>query len=90
MTTEPKPPYQEASWDDFRAAQLLWYVNRLIHLFGWAIVTEVDATGKVTRVFPSRTIFRGFSEETETKGFIGLTQHLVAESKTLLKDVSEE
>ena len=90
MTTEPKPPCQEASWDDFRAAQLLWYVNRLIHLFGWAIVTEVDATGKVTRAFPARTIFRGFSEETEAKGFIGLTQHLAAESQTLLKDVSDK
>ncbi len=90
MTTEPKPPYQEASWDDFRAAQLLWYVNRLIHLFGWAIVTEVDAMGKVTRVFPARTGIRGFSEEIETKGFIGLTKHLAAESETLLKDVSEE
>jgi hypothetical protein len=90
MTTEPKPPYQEASWDDFCAAQLLWYVNRLIHLFGWAIVTDVDAAGKVTCVFPARTSFRGFSEEVETKDFIGLTQHLAAESQTLLKDVSDE
>ena len=87
MTTEQPKPL--ASWDDFRAAQLLWYVNRLIQLFGWVVVTEVDATGKVTRAFPARTTFRGFPEETETKGFIGLTQHLAAESQTLLKDVSD-
>lgn len=86
---ESNPHYQEVSWDEFRKSQLLWYVNRLIHLFGWAIVTEVDDNGKVTRVFPARTSFRGFSEEREIEGFTGLTQHLAAEADRLLKDVTD-
>lgn len=31
-------PVRRRSWEDFRNTGLLWFVNRVLHLFGWAIV----------------------------------------------------
>lgn len=30
----------EKSWDEFRNSGLLWWINMILHTFGWAI--EVD------------------------------------------------
>ena len=30
------------SWDEFRNNGLLWWINMILHTFGWAIVTEID------------------------------------------------
>lgn len=64
------------TWKEFRDCKLLWWVNRLIHTFGWAIVIELDDEGNITEAYPARVKFRGFDEKSETEGFIGLTEHL--------------
>lgn len=72
-----KPPNLiETSWDEFAAAGLFWWVNRSLHLFGWALVREVDVLGKAIRVYPARCRYRGFAEHEETSGFMALTAHL--------------
>lgn len=65
----------EKSWDEFKNTKLLWWINRTLHLFGWAIVLELDE-GKVKRVYPARVNYRGFSEETESRNFIELSEYL--------------
>lgn len=65
----------EQSWDEFKNSRLLWWVNRVLHLFGWAIVMEMDK-GKVTRVYPAKVKFRGFSQEVEERNFKELTEYL--------------
>lgn len=50
------------SWQEFRATGMLWWVNRALHLFGWAIVVEVDDAGEVADAYPARVKFRGFGE----------------------------
>ena len=78
------------SWDDFRNAGLLWWINRALHLFGWAIVVATDdTTGEVREVYPAHCQFRGFASEQEDDGFKQLTQHLAASSERLLADVNE-
>ena len=76
----------EAAWEEFRDAGLLWWVNRMLHLFGWAIVVDIRA-GKIERVFPARTVFRGFDPQSETDGFRKVTNHLAQEMPRLQEDV---
>ncbi len=78
---------QEASWDEFQKSGLLWWVNRTLHLFGWAIVFQVEDDGTISKVYPARSQFRGFDSKVEAEGFKNLTEHLMAEQERLLKDV---
>ncbi len=81
----------ERTWDEFREAGLLWWVNRILHLFGWAIVVELNDDGQnVKRVYPARCKFRGFAEENETRGFRKLTAYLHKNSEDLLDELDEE
>ena len=64
------------SWKAFRETGLLWWTNRVLHLFGWAIVVELDDKNKIIDVYPSKVKFRGFSPEAETRGFRKLTKYI--------------
>lgn len=72
---------ERRSWDEFRNAKLLWWVNRLLHWFGWSIVVEADESGKVVEVYPARVDFTGFSEEDEREGFLGLLDYLTGDRR---------
>lgn len=82
------PTVTEASWEEFREAGLLWWINRGLHLFGWAIVVDVDQNdaSKVLRVYPARCTFRGFAGESEERGFRKLTKHISDEMPRLFRD----
>jgi hypothetical protein len=71
-----KEVIQKKTWDEFREAKLFWYINRMLHLFGWALVYELDEDSLIRNVYPAHVRFRGFSEEIETSGFLGLTKHI--------------
>lgn len=78
----------KASWEEFRSNGLLWWINRLLHTFGWAIVVQVEADGRVSDVYPARVKFRGFSADCETEGFKALSRHL-AENAELIRAEAE-
>ena len=63
----------EKTWDEFRESGLLWFVNRLIHVFGWAIVWDVDKK----EMYPAHTKFRGFGPVSEDSGFVKITKMMV-------------
>ena len=71
-----KNQIEKRSWQEFRDSKLLWWVNRSLHLFGWSIVLEMDKDRKITAAYPAKVTFRGFSQETESKNFIELTNYL--------------
>ncbi len=77
---------EEKTWDEFRSSGLLWFVNRIIHLFGWAIVVELGEDDKVIRAYPSRCKFRGFDLGSEEEGFINLSQYLEDNIKEINKE----
>lgn len=89
-----KPPMiVESTWEEFAQAGLFWWVNRALHLFGWALVREMDDDGpdaKILRVYPARCRFRGFSEEVESDGFKRLTAHLQTNVPELVRHTKEE
>jgi len=79
------------SWGEFQQAGLLWWVNRTLHLFGWALVAEQDeSSGEILSVFPARVKYRGFSTQSEERGFRKLTKYLRNTSEGLLQDVGRE
>jgi len=64
------------AWQEFRDSGLLWYTNMNLHVFGWAIVVNVNDDKKITKVYPQRVKYRGFSEESNTKGYEKVTRFL--------------
>lgn len=80
---------ERKTWEEFRAVKLLWWVNRLLHTFGWSICVVMEADGTITEVYPARVKFRGFDEASEAEGFIGLTQHLKETVDELVEEAKE-
>ena len=78
---------EKAQWSAFRSSGLLWWVNRTLHLFGWAIVVELDSSGEVAAAYPARCRYRGFGEEQESDGFKALTGHIRESIPNMEKDV---
>ena len=68
----------ERTWEEFSKTGLLWFVNRLLHVFGWAIVLEVDEDDRVSKAYPATTRFRGFDGKTEDEGFRAITEHITS------------
>jgi hypothetical protein len=81
MDTERK------TWEEFREAKLLWWANRILQLFGWSIIFDYDEDENLLDVYPARSKFRGFDEETEADGFIGLTKYMVEHAEELQQEV---
>lgn len=73
------------TWEEFRDSKLLWFINTILHTFGWAIVVESD-NGMITDVYPARVKFRGFSEKINTEGYIGLSKYIKENCEELLKE----
>jgi hypothetical protein len=82
---------EKKSWEEFRTIGLLWFINRILHTFGWAICYKFDEKdkSKLIEVFPARVKFRGFSEKKETEGFINLTKYISENINELKKETLE-
>lgn len=81
------------SWDDFRNTGLLWFINTILHVFGWAIVVEGDKDENgnfVTKTaYPARVKYRGFSEDVNDRGYENITDYMVNNAKELWDEVEE-
>ena len=77
---------EEKTWKQFQEAGLLWWINRGLHIFGWALVFEQKTDGTIERVYPARTKFRGFAKENEEEGFKRLSQYMVEHADDLLSE----
>lgn len=73
------------SWKQFKNSGLLWFINTILHVFGWAIVLEVE-NNDIINAYPARVTFRGFSDESNTDGYIKLSQYMKENADTLLEE----
>ena len=80
---------EKKTWKEFRDSGLLWFVNTILHLFGWAITVEIEK-GKIINVYPVRTKFRGFDVKTNDEGYIKVTEYLKENIDDLTKEVKDE
>jgi len=85
---------EKKSWDEFRKTGMLWFVNRILHVFGWAIVAEMmpappeGTHDEVVTVYPARTRFRGFGEKQEEDGFKAISKFMEENAKDLNEEAN--
>lgn len=78
------------SWKEFRESGLLWWINTILHTFGWAIVVYFDeGSQEVIDVYPARVKFRGFSSESNEEGYRKVSKYLSDNSHDLLFESQE-
>ena len=75
---------EKKTWIEFKNTGLLWWINMILHTFGWAIVLEIDKdTKELLDVYPARVKFRGFSEQCNTDGYQNVSRYLTENAKEL-------
>lgn len=74
------------TWDEFRNNGLLWFINMILHTFGWAICVELDDDMKVINAYPARTKFRGFSEKNNDDGYKSVAKYLKDNADSIFED----
>ena len=78
------------AWKNFRNTGLLWFVNRILHVWGIAIVLEMDENENVISAQPELVDAIGFSRESEVNGYLRLRGYAALVSEELLADITEE
>ena len=73
-------------WKEFRESGFLWWINMILHTFGWAIVVDIDDNGEITDAYPARVKFRGFGEKNNTEGYIKVIQYMKENVSDLLEE----
>lgn len=82
---------ENKTWEEFRNTGLLWYINTMLHVFGWAIALHVDEqTNEVVGGTPSRVKHRGFSEKVGSDNRIKISEYLKNNINDLCKEAKEE
>ena len=77
------------TWKEFKDSGLLWWINMILHTFGWAIVFSVKEDGEIKDIYPARVKFRGFDEKSNTKGYINVSRYIKDNSNELFKESKE-
>ena len=73
-------------WGDFQKTGLLWWINRILHTFGWSIVLEEAEDGTILNAYPARTKWRGFSEKTEEEGYRKIAEYMALNADQLREE----
>lgn len=76
---------KRVSWKEFKDNGMLWFVNTILHLFGYAIVYEID-NEEIIDVYVARVSFRGFNEKSNSDGYIKVSKYLFENINDLLKE----
>lgn len=79
---------EKKTWKEFRDSGFLWWVNMILHTFGWAICINIDNINgeKIVDVYPARVKYRGFSEKNNTDGYIKVSKYMKENVDELLEE----
>lgn len=77
------------TWKEFKDSGFLWWINMILHTFGWAIVVESN-DGEITEVYPARTAFRGFSDKDNSRGYIKVSEYMKDNIEKLLEEANNK
>jgi hypothetical protein len=84
---------EKRTWEEFVGSGTLWFVNRLLHVFGWAIVLEYDENDRCVASYPARTRAIGFPLEQDLecrRAFLQQLDPRFLEPKTVPEDLTDE
>lgn len=89
VTEDVKPEeVKRSTWQQFRECGMLWWINMILHTFGWSIVLALD--GDIVKdAYPARVKFRGFSTKNNTEGYIKVSQYMKENAGNLLEEAKE-
>lgn len=73
-------------WSEFRSTGLVLIINQILHIFGWALVFEIE-NNEVKSVYPARVKFRGFDNESTDEAYKKLSQFMLDNAAELNKEV---
>jgi len=72
-------------WKEFRSTGLALIINQILHIFGWAIVFEIE-DDVIKNVYPARVKFRGFGNDSTSDAYQKLSKYMVENAKELNKE----
>lgn len=78
------------SWEEFMDSGMLWWINMILHTFGWAICCDVEENGRVSAAYPIRVKLRGFGEKINSEGYIKVSKFLKNNADELLTEAKSE
>lgn len=76
------------TWEEFRDSGLLWFVNTILHMFGWAVVIDMQ-DGKAIDAYPARVKYRGFDNECNSDGYKRVTKFFMDNAEELYQETLE-
>ena len=76
------------NWKQFRKTGLLLFINQVLHVFGWAIVFDINK-GEIKDVYPARVRYRGFDGSSVDKCYRDISTYMVKNSKKLLEEAKD-
>jgi hypothetical protein len=77
------------TWQEFRETGLFWWINMILHTFGWAIVMDIEEAGTITKVYPARVKFRGFDLKSNDLGYQKVSEYMKENADILNKEAHE-
>jgi len=83
--TQEVSPVTQKTWSEFRQTGLMTMINTFLHIFGWAIVVQINDDGSEI-VYPARTVFRGFSEQSQAASYNKITTYMKTNIDELVKE----
>jgi hypothetical protein len=73
------------TWEEFRETGLLFFINQILHVIGWAITIDID-DNEIKDVYPARVKFRGFDGKIVDQGYTKVTRFLKNNIDELLSE----
>ena len=70
------------TWAEFRNTGLTLIVNQILHIFGWAIVFEIE-DGIIKNCYPARVKFRGFDNNSTEDAYKKVSEYMAANAQEL-------
>lgn len=78
------------AWQEFRNTGLFWWINMILHTFGWSIVMDMEKDGTITKVYPARVKFRGFDLKSNDEGYQKVSEYMKENADILNKEAHEQ
>lgn len=76
----------DKTWEEFQKTGLLLFINQILHVFGWAIVYNLDDCGNLISVNPARVRFRGFDTKNVSDAYSNISHYLKENIDSLVKE----
>jgi hypothetical protein len=79
---------KKKDWNEFRSTGLFLFVNQFLHIFGWALVLQVDGD-EVINVYPARVEHRGFDRKYVDEAYKRVSEFMHLNSKDLKEETED-